>query len=227
MTEIKGIIFDLDGTLIDSLETYTRALNRGIEKFNLGPILKEELATFLNKGLGVRSILSELYPFLAKEAIAQCNEEMIKAYLELVEDESVLLRPGVKEVLPQLKEMGLKIGIVTGRMTTGEQKWLELRRLGIEQFIEAIITGADAPRKPAPDGVIRCVNELGLSPEECIFVGDSQVDIISGKAAGTRTIAVCGGVVDEESLASKGPDVLISNLSELPSKISKLSRTTR
>ena len=226
MTKIKGVIFDLDGTLIDSLETYTRALNHGIEKLNLGPISKEEMATFLNRGLGIRSILSELYPFLEKEAIAQCNEEMTKAYLEL-EEEGVPLKPGVEDVLPQLEGMGLKMGIVTGRLTSGEMKWLELRRLNIDGFIQAMVTAAEAPRKPAPDGVIKCVEELGLSPEECVLVGDSQVDIISGKGAGMRTIAVCGGVVDVESLASENPDVIISNLSELPSKINELLRATR
>jgi phosphoglycolate phosphatase len=218
MKEIKGVIFDLDGTLIDSLETYTRAFNRGAAKFNLSLISKEELATFLNRALGMRKILAEQYPFLSEETIAECNDEIVKVYLDLYK-EGVILKPGVKEVLSQLKGMGLRMGIVTGRTTSGEEKWLELRRLGIEQFIEVIITGADAPRKPAPDGIIKCLQEMGLSPEECVFVGDSQADIITGKGAGIVTIAIPTGVAREEILSQEGPEVIINNLTELPFQI--------
>jgi phosphoglycolate phosphatase len=216
--EIKGVIFDLDGTLIDSLETYTKAFNQGVARFKLSPISKEELAAFLNRALGMRKILAERYLFLSAETIAECNEEIVKAYLNLYK-EGVTLKPGAKEVLTQLKEMGLRIGIVTGRTTLGEEKWLELRRLGIDQFIEAIITGADAPRKPAPDGIIKCLQELGLSPEECVFVGDSQADIITGKGAGVFTVAIPSGVAKEEILSKEGPEAMINDLTELPFRI--------
>ena len=220
MRKIKGVIFDLDGTLIDTLEGYIEAFNRGIKGFGLEPISKEKLATFLNKALGLESILMELFPttFQEKETRSQCLAEIVKAYLEL-EKTTVSLKPGVREVLSQLREIGLKVGIVTGRTTSGETKWLEVRRLGIDQFIDSIVTGAEAPRKPAPGGIIKCAQQLGLSPAECVAVGDSQADIITGKAAGAITIAITSGVATKEALAEERPDYIISSLAQLPSQI--------
>ncbi|MFC2008406.1 HAD family hydrolase [Chloroflexota bacterium] len=221
MRKIKGVIFDLDGTLIDTLEVYIKAFNRGIERFGLEPISREKLDTFLNQALALETILIEIFPatFQDNEARSQCLAEIVDAYLELQESD-VSLRPGGMEVLSQLKETGVKIGIVTGRTTSGETKWLELRRLGIDRFIDCMVTGADAPRKPAPDGIIKCAQQLGLSPAECITVGDSQADIITGKAAGTITVAIAGGVATEEALRQEKPDYIISNLAQLPSLLS-------
>jgi HAD superfamily hydrolase (TIGR01509 family) len=226
MPKIKGVLFDLDGTLIDTLEAYTRAFNQGIKKFDLEPISEEKLASFLNRALGLESILRELFPshFEKPEIRLQCLTEIAKAYRTEVEQRKVSLKPGTREVLSKLKEMGLKIGIVTGRTTSGELKWAELHWLNIAHFIDSIVTGADAPRKPSPDGAVKCANEIGLSPEECVLVGDSQADIITGKAAGIITIAIPTGVAKEELLSQEGPTAIISSLAELPSLIRNLNQ---
>ena len=225
MTRIKGVIFDLDGTLIDSLETYTRALNQGLSEFNLGPVSKQELAVFLNQAVGIDKILQELFPFLSedRETRRHCLDEILRAYLEQ-EEKGITLKPGCKEVLSLLQGMGLKIGIATGRTTSGDRKWLELRRLNIDHFIDAMITGAEAQRKPAPDGVIKCIEELGLAAQDCVFVGDSQADIVTGKAAGVITIAIATGVAKQEALSQEGPNAIISSLTELPSTIEEITR---
>ena len=225
MPRIKGVIFDLDGTLIDTLETYTRAFNQGIAKFDLEPISEEKLASFLNRALGLEYILRELFPshFEEPEARSRCLLEILKAYISELEKGKVPLKPGVREVLPALKGMGLKIGIVTGRTTSGEQKWAELRQLNIAHFIDSIVTGAEAPRKPSPEGVGKCAKEMGLSSEECVLVGDSQADIITGKAAGIMTIAIPTGVAKEELLSKESPTAIISSLAELPSLIGSLT----
>ena len=222
MGKIKGVIFDLDGTLIDTLAAYTQAFNRGTSKFGLEPIAKEKLATFLNRAKGLENILLELFPspFADREKRLRCMEEIRDAYIEI--EKEVPLKPGVAEVLPLLKEMGFKIGIVTARTTFADYKWVELRRLGIAPFIEAMVTGAEAQRKPSPDGVIKCTKELGLSPQDCVLVGDSQADIIAGKAAGTTTIAIPSGVAREEILFQEGPSIIINSLNELPSLLSRL-----
>ena len=225
MTRIKGVIFDLDGTLIDSLETYTQALNQGLSEFNLGPVSKQELAAFLNQAVGIDKILQELFPVLSedRETRRHCLDEILRAYLEQ-EEKGITLKPGCKEILSLLQGMGLKIGIATGRTTSGDRKWLELRRLNIDHFIDAMITGAEAQRKPAPDGVIKCIEELGLAAQDCVFVGDSQADIVTGKAAGVITIAIATGVAKQEALSQEGPNAIISSLTELPSKIEEITR---
>ena len=224
--KIKGVIFDLDETIIDSLGTHTEAFNAGTRIFGLEPVTEERIAHFLDKGFRLGEILLELFPSVFEEDRKRqtCEDQIRKAYLGL-ETQKVLLKPGVKRTLQSLKERGVKIGIVTGRMTKGEHKWLELRRLNIHQFVDAMVTGAEAPAKPAPDGLIKCIKELGLSTEECVFVGDSRVDVIAGKKAGTRTVAVHTGVAGKELLAEQGPDYILADLNLLLSCLSELQKT--
>ena len=223
---IKGVIFDLDQTLIDSLEAVTEAFNAGTALLGLKPVPKEVLARFLDKGLRMSDMLIELYPSVFKEEqkLQTCQSEIRKVYLQL-EPEKVFLKPGAKRTIKHLKQRGIKIGIVTGRMSKGEGKWLELRRLHIHQFIDSMVTAAEAPGKPAPDGLIKCMGELGLYPEECIFVGDSQLDIIAGKKAGVKTVALYSGVSNKDTLAEQGPDFVLDNLNSLVSLLSKLQKT--
>ncbi len=223
MVKIRGVIFDLDGTLIDSLEAFIDAFNQGTAGFGLAPVSRDRLASFLNRATGLERILTEIFPDVFKddEVRHRCLEKIGKAYLD-IQKQTVVLKPGAKAVLLELKEMGLKMGIVTGRTTSGEAKWLELRRLGIDGFFDSLITGADAPRKPAADGIIKCLQEMGISAEECVMVGDSQADIITGKAAGVTTIAIASGVASKEAFSSVQPDMEIRNLAELPARISEL-----
>jgi len=224
--KIKGVIFDLDETIIDSLGALTEAFNTGTREFGLEPVTGERIAHFLDEGLRLGEMLSELNPSVfAEDGKRQvCGDVIRKAYSEL-EPQKVVLKPGVRRTLQSLKERGVKIGIVTGRKSKGERKWLELRRLNIHQFVDAMVTGAEAPAKPAPDGVTKCMKELGLSAEECVFVGDSSIDIMAGKKAGMRTIAVCTGVAGKELLVEHGPDYVLDDLNLLVSYLSELQKT--
>jgi phosphoglycolate phosphatase len=153
--------------------------------------------------------------------------EIVDSYITELEEGNIILSPGAKEILPLLKEMGLKIGIVTGRTTTGDLKWIELNKLNIADYIESMVTAADAPRKPSPEGVFICAAELGLDPTECVMVGDSQSDISTGKAAGSMTVAIPSGVAREELLAEEEPTAIISSLEELPDVIERLNKMLR
>lgn len=224
--KIKGVIFDLDGTIIDSLGTYTAAFNVGTRTFGLEPVTDERIAHFLDKGFRLGAMLLDLFPsvFTEDRKRQTCEDEIRKAYLRL-EAQKVLGKPGVKRTLQSLKETGVKIGIVTGRMTKGEHKWLELRRLNIDQFVHVMVTGAEAPAKPAPDGLIKCIKELGLSAEECVFVGDSRVDVMAGKEAGVRTVAVHSGVARKDLLVEQGPDCVLADLNSFLSYLNELQKT--
>ncbi len=224
--KIKGAIFDLDETIIDSLGAFTEAFNTTMRIFGLAPVTDERIAHFLDRGFRLGEILLELFPsvFTEDRKRQTCEDEILKAYLSL-EAQKVRLKPGVKRTLQELKARGVKIGIVTGRMARGEQKWRELRRLNIHQFVDAMVTGAEAPAKPAPDGLIKCIKELGLSTEECVFVGDSRVDVIAGKNAGVKTVAVHTGVANKELLAEEDPDYVLADLSSLCSYLSEWQKT--
>jgi len=222
--KIKGVIFDLDGTLIDTIGTFTGAFNQGIGKFGFKPVSRDKVADFMNNGTPLEEMLTEvsLDTFEKKENIDILRDEIKKAYLEL-EVDGVKLIAGAKEVLPKLRGMGLKIGIVTARLSSGEVKWRELRRLDIDHYIDIIITGGEAERKPAPGSLLECIKQLGLSHTECVMVGDSQIDILTGRAASVITIVVPNGVASKETLATYNPDVILDNLAELPGYITTLA----
>lgn len=222
-SKIKGVIFDLDQTLIDSLQAFTEAFNRGIKRLRLDPVAEEMVASFLDNGWRMEKMLSEAFPsvFFEEETRKQCRDEMRRAYLEL-EPKKVVLKSGVERTLRSLKEKGVKIGVVTGRMSKGDGKWLELRRLNIHQYIDAMVTAAEAAAKPAPDGLILCAKALGLLTEECVYVGDSRLDIRAGKEAGLLTVGIQTGVAGKELLVKEGPDYIVGEVSELLSCLSEL-----
>ncbi|MFC2068215.1 HAD family hydrolase, partial [Chloroflexota bacterium] len=83
---------------------------------------------------------------------------------------------------------------------------------------------AEVAAKPAPDGLIKCLRELGLSAEECIFVGDSSLDIMAGRAAGVRTVAIYNGVASKEALAEQEPDCILDDLSLLLPYLNELQK---
>ncbi len=219
---IKAVIFDLDGTMLDSIEALWRAFNAGVAAFNLEPVPKERLLDLMSKGVRLAKILSEAYPALRAETASPLVEEIMaeirKRYLADGGGE-VGLTSGAQELLNLLRLKGLKIGVVTSRSLPVERQWHELRKLGMAHFIDAMVTGSEARRKPAPDTVIQCLKSLEVLPEECIFVGDSQADMIAGKAAGVRTVAITTGVARSPALAAESPDFIFDNLLSLVGKL--------
>ena len=209
----KGIIFDLDETLLNTLEVYWVAFNRGIGDFGLKPLEKQEIARFLDSGMRLGDMLTTVSPelFAEQEKRVACQESIRKWYLE-IGTLKVKLKPGVKRLLQLLKKGGYKIGIVTGRMTRGENKWTELKRLGIDEYIQCQFTAVEAPPKPAPDGLLKCANEMGLSPAACLFIGDSRIDIAAGKNAGMKTAAISSGVAQKENIQALKPDYIFTDL---------------
>ena len=215
---IKGVIFDLDGTLIDSLDTYNLAFNRTVKRYRLKPIDIREMADFLNQFLSLNQLLTQLYPSLSPDDITTFMAEMKNEFIALSKDH-ITLQPHVKEVLHTLKEQGLKIGVATGRMSKGNSKWRDLRNLGIDCMIDVVVTGGETKPKPDPASLLKCSKDLGIPLTECIFVGDSRADVIAGKSAGVQVIAVSTGVASRDQLAKEMPDYMIDSLALLPDHI--------
>lgn len=215
LSRIRAVIFDLDGTLIDSLSSYLYSMNTVIKKFGLEPITRERLRFYLNMSKPLQEILQDLSPlFLNPEMNRRVADEILDVYLE-VQKESVSLLPGVREVLEFLKRRGVKVGIVTGRTIEGEKKYLELERLGIRELIDCFVTARETERKPSSSGILKCLEELKANPEEAIFVGDSVSDMEAGKKARLFTVGVLTGVGSREDLLLGNPDCLIEDLREL------------
>jgi phosphoglycolate phosphatase len=223
MSSIKGIIFDLDGTLIDSLETYLLAFNHTVKRYNLETIDLREMTDFLNQFLSLEQLLLRLYPSLTPEDIQKFMMEMRDEFISLAKHH-ITLKPHAKEVLLSLKERGMKIGVATGRMTQGDGKWRELNNLNIDTLIDAVVTAGETKPKPDPACIIKCAEKLRIPLEKCVFVGDSKADIIAGRSAGVQVIALPTGVATRDELLKEMPGFLLDCLSELPAQVEKISQ---
>jgi len=219
---IKAVIFDLDGTILDSIDALWRAFNAGVATFKLEPVAKERLLGLMNQGISLAEILGEIYPELrAESASSMVRDIMAEIKMDYLAQstEEVRLNSGVLELFDLLRNRGLRIGVVTSRTASPERQWHELERRQIAQFINAMVTAAESRRKPAPDAIIECLKRLEFLPGECIFVGDSQADVRAGKAAGVRTVAVATGVGVRGGLEAESPDFIFDNLRSFIDKL--------
>ncbi len=218
MKKISGVIFDLDGTLIDSLAAYTMAFNRTVDRHRLLPINLREMTDLLNQFISLDDMLHRTYPHLSAEARAGFMKEMRNEFIALAA-EHITLKPHAKEVLGELKEQGKKIGIATGRMSEGDSKWRELRNLQIDDLVDAVVTAGETRPKPDPASLLKCALDLNLSLDECVFVGDSRADIIAARSAGVTSIAIPTGVASRQDLAEEQPHYIIDSLALLPEQL--------
>ena len=221
MKRLSGVIFDLDGTLIDSLTAYSMAFNRTVNRHRLLPVNLREMTDLLNQFISLDEMLHRTYPHLSAEERAVFMTEMRNEFIALAPDH-ITLQPYAKEVLGELREQGMKIGIATGRMSDGSSKWRELKTLRIDTLIDAVVTAGETRPKPDPASLIKCVFDLGLTPDACVFVGDSRADIIAARAAGVTSIAIPTGVASRQDLAAEQPQHIIDSLAMLPGQLSAL-----
>jgi HAD superfamily hydrolase (TIGR01509 family) len=214
--DIRAVLFDIDGTLVDTFSAYYTVFSKGVAGFAADPIPKPDLRRYLAEGLSLRAILEKIFPTSTEEAIyAACREEILKLFKEL-EVTEVKAFPGAGELFNALRDKGVKIGIATGRMSSVEDEWVRFKRLGLDGFIGTIVTSREvANRKPAPDVIVECARRLDVSTDRCIVIGDTINDISAAKAAGAIAVVVSTGHEDEDRLMEAGADLVLRRLDEL------------
>lgn len=194
MTNIKTILFDLDGTMVDTAPDLGLALNMQRERHGLPPLAQETIRPFASHGSrGLLGIGFDLTP--ADAAFAAMRDEYLDLYDEVFTRAPALF-DGMGEVLEVLESAGMQWGVVTNkpRRFTGRL----MQALALESRAACIVSGDDAERpKPYPDTLLLAC-ELALCPlETCIYVGDAERDIVAGHAAGMRTVVARYGYLDE------------------------------
>jgi HAD superfamily hydrolase (TIGR01549 family) len=214
--DIRAIIFDIDGTLVDTFEVYQKVFNRGIAQFGVEPTTQEVLRDYLAKGLSLRQILDNVFPCpIDDDTFATCRTDILELFKK-AEIGEVKAFPGTEELFGHLQQKGIKIGIATGRMSSNEDEWARFRKLGLDGYISAIVTSKEIQfRKPAPDVIIECAKRLDVPAETCIAIGDTVSDIHAAKQAGSLAAAVTTGHEDEDNLLKEGPDFLFHSVGDL------------
>jgi pyrophosphatase PpaX len=205
----RAFLFDLDGTLLDSIDLIFRAYRHTAEThLSISPpdsVWRVGLGTPLREQLRAVSDDPELI-----EAMVGTYRE----YHRIHHDESVRLYPGISEVLTSLVARGSRLAVVTSKLRGGAERGL--RATGILDRFEAIVSADEVGRhKPHPEPVETALARLCAVPEDAIFIGDSPHDIAAGRAAGVRTAGVLWGPFARAELSVESPDYLLESPHEI------------
>ena len=205
------IIFDVDGTLSDSMGTIVHAWREAIRKSSL----PEATDAALRHGIG-RSIpecFSELYPHASSEQYDMFAAHYRTIYRGLVVGQEPPLYDGVRETLQALQKGGHTLAIATGKSRAGLDRMLDAH--GLRQAFQSTMSGDQARSKPHPEMIERILLETGMAPQEAIMVGDTTYDLLMARAAGVRSVAVTYGGHDRDTLLACAPDHMIDDIQEL------------
>lgn len=194
------VIFDLDGTLLNTLEDLTDSVNYAMEKFGFPVHTIEEIRSFV--GNGATKLIERSIPKGTEnpsyEAVLAAFKEHYAAHCE----DKTKPYEGIMELLAQLKEKGYRMAVVSNKFD-GAVKRLCRKYFG--SYLEAAIgESADVKRKPAPDTVYRALQELSCDGSRAVYVGDSEVDIQTARNASLPCISVTWGFRTEEQLKAAG-----------------------
>lgn len=211
---MKACIFDLDGTLTDTLESLTYSVNKTLREMDLSPITADECESFVGNGARV---LMECSLRAAGEENMDRLEEAMERYGRIFDANCtyhVTPYEGVKEMLRGLKEKGIRLGVLSNKPHRQTVKVVR-EIFGEDVFDFTQGQQEQVPRKPDPAGVLRLLEEMRVTRDECLYVGDSEVDIQTGRNAGVRTISVTWGFRTREELVAAGAGTIIDRPEEL------------
>lgn len=225
MTRPRALLFDLDGTLVDSRRDIADACNAALAAHDRPALPIEAILPMVGDGaraLVARALAaSEALPFgpPRTEALVDDVFAAFKArYLAHPCVHSVLL-PGAREVLEEARRDALPCALVTNKPR--DVTLALLAALGIADAFAAVWGGGDGPLKPAPDSVLATIARLGVSARDAWMIGDGPQDIGAGKGAGCFTVAV-PGIAERERLLASGPDLVCESLHDLRAELDRL-----
>ena len=223
--KVGAVIFDLDGTLIDSIDIYFAIVEKALERLNLPAVSRSQILAAAESENFKWELVLPQDVLNRKEKIIDEAWTVINEIAPQMFADNLDLIQGAGRIVENIASNGLKIGLVTST----QRKYLAtkmqpLKDAGVDQLFEAIITSDDVEkRKPAPDPLITCAQQLDMKTDNCVYVGDTTTDIKAGKAAGMQTVGVLTGFDDYESLNRENPDAIIDSVQMLGSVIATLS----
>ena len=212
MHKYKTYIFDLDGTLLSTLADLAASTNYALRTHHMPERSLDEVRRFV--GNGVKKLMERTIPDglnnpLFEETFATFRQHYMQHNLDTTQP-----YPGIMQLLEQLKAEGKNIAVVSNKFYAATR---ELCRHFFGDLVPvAIGEREDIRKKPAPDTVIEALRELGVDKEGAVYIGDSDVDIMTAKNSGMPCVSVLWGFRDKEFLLEHGATTLISQPEDMP-----------
>lgn len=211
MTPIKKyklVIFDWDGTVMDSVTKIVNCIRSSAESLNLVPPSDEAIKNII--GMSLEKAIDVLFP----DNVVQ-HQALISGYKYQysVDTTPTPVFANVVSVLNALKEQGIVLAVATGKGRGGLERLLEQSQL--RHFFSATRTSDEAQSKPSPDMLYQLLEELGISAQHAVMIGDTQIDMTMAKAAGMDRIGVTMGVHNAQQLNKLSPVATVDNYLQL------------
>lgn len=207
----KAVIFDLDGTLLNTLEDLKNSVNYGLRTYAMPERTLEEIRNFV--GNGVQRLIGLAMP----EGASKEEEEKVfvafKEHYKIHCNDKTDLYPGISDLLLELKQRGFPMAIVSNKLQEGVDALTEQY---FKEYLTTAIGAKDGIRKkPAPDSVLEALRLLGVSREQAVFVGDSEVDIATARNAQMDCITVTWGFRTRKEQEEAGADTFVDRPKEI------------
>lgn len=210
----RACIFDLDGTLTDTLDSLEYSVNETMKETGMRPITKEQCRAFV--GNGAKVLIEKALRASGDEELAHFDEAF-SAYQRIFDANctyKVKPYPGVPMLLDAMKETGMKLGVLSNK--PDKQAVHVVADIFGRDIFDSVHGQRDGiPRKPDPAPLLALAKELGAEPAEVLYIGDSEVDVATGRAAQMDTIAVSWGFRSREELKSAGADRIADTADEI------------
>ena len=210
----KACIFDLDGTLTDTLESLTYSVNTTLKELGLSSITRQQCRAFV--GSGPRPLLEQSLKAVGDHELIHI-EQAVEIYARVFKEGCMYkVEPydGIIELLASLKKEGLRLAVLSNKPHMQTNKIVaQFFEEGTFDLVEGL--KPDVPRKPDPTAAYRIAEYFGVAKEECVYIGDSDTDMMTGNNAGMLPVGVTWGFRDREVLIEHGAKYLIDHPEEL------------
>lgn len=207
----KAFIFDLDGTLLDTLPDLVNVTNKALEEEGFPTHTPEQILTYI--GDGAARLIAQAVP---TDASPEQTERVFKNFKAFYRDFGILHTTefeGMNDVLQKVKDAGVRLAIMSNKF---EQGVIDVRDRFFSSLIEVAHGESETiPRKPDPTGLLLCAKELGVDPRDALFFGDSASDIQAAHNAGMKGVAVMWGYQPHERLLGAQPEYVIDTPADM------------
>lgn len=207
----KAVLFDMDGTVLDTLDDLTNAVNHTLSAYDMPLIDRKRAASYL--GNGAKYLISKSVPNDTPEAL---REEMLRVYQPWYDSHCAIFTapyPGILPLMQALRAAGVKQAVISNKQDSAVKQLAKQHFPGLLET--AVGESARVRRKPNPDAVLAALREMGVDKAEAIYVGDTEVDLQTAENAGLACAVVGWGFRTEEELRAAGAGHIFKSAGEL------------